>query len=124
MVVGIPAGAFLGIIAGLVGIGGGIWLSPFLILSGLAHPKQAAATASLFILTNSISGFIGHSISKPLDLSLLIPLAAIVLVGGLLGSKYGAFKFDHDKIRLIVAAIVAAAGIELTIKLINSLIRL
>lgn len=124
MIVGIPVGAFLGFIAGLVGIGGGIWLSPFLILSGLADPKQAAATASLFILTNSISGFIGHSISKPLDFSLLIPLAVVVLIGGLLGSRYGAFKFNHDKIRMIVAAIVAVAGIELTMKLINSLTHL
>jgi hypothetical protein len=47
-----------------------------------------------------------------------------VLLGRLLGSRYGALKFDHDKIRMIVAAIVAAAGVELAIKLINSLIHL
>ncbi len=50
-VIGTPVGAVLGSIAGLVGIGGGIWLSPFLILSRLAVPKRAAATASFFILT-------------------------------------------------------------------------
>jgi uncharacterized membrane protein YfcA len=67
-IIGIPIGALLGSVAGLIGIGGGIWLSPLLILTGLANPKQSAATASLFILTNSISGFAAHSISKPLDL--------------------------------------------------------
>jgi uncharacterized protein len=118
MAIAIPMGAFLGVIAGIVGIGGGIWLSPFLILTGLAHPKQAAATASLFILTNSVSGFIGHSITKIIDFYLLIPLAVVVLIGGFLGSRLGISKFDHDKIRIIVAAIVAVVGIELTFKLI------
>ena len=117
VMIGIPVGAVLGTVAGLVGIGGGIWLSPLLILTGLADPKQAAATASIFILTNSISGFLAHSISKPLDLSLLVPLAFVVLAGGFIGSRFGAFKFGHDKIRIIVGALVAVAGISLTLKL-------
>lgn len=116
-ITGIPIGALLGSVAGLVGIGGGIWLSPLLILTGLANPKQSAATASLFILTNSISGFAAHSISKPLDLYFLLPLACVVLAGGIIGSRLGAFRFDHDKIRMIIGAIVAVAAINLTIKL-------
>ena len=119
MAIGIPVGAFLGLIAGIVGIGGGIWLSPLLILAGLANPKQAAAAASLFILTNSISGFIGHSLWKPIDFSLLIPLGIVVLAGGLIGSRFGAFKLDHNKIRMIVAGVVAVAGIELSIKFLS-----
>ena len=117
VMIGIPVGAVLGTVAGLVGIGGGIWLSPLLILTGLADPKQAAATASIFILTNSISGFLAHSISKPLDLSLLVPLAFVVLAGGFIGSRFGAFKFGHDKIRIIVGALVTVAAISLTLKL-------
>lgn len=116
-IIGIPIGALLGSVAGVVGIGGGIWLSPLLILTGLANPKQSAATASLFILTNSISGFAAHSISKPLDLYFLLPLACVVLAGGIIGSRLGAFRFDHDKIRMIIGAIVAVAAINLTIKL-------
>jgi uncharacterized membrane protein YfcA len=119
MAIGIPVGAFLGFIAGIVGIGGGIWLSPLLILTGLANPKQAAAAASLFILTNSIRGFIGHSIWKSIDFSLLIPLGIVVLAGGLIGSRFGAFKFDHNKIKMIVAGVVAVAGIELSIKFLS-----
>ena len=116
-IIGIPVGALLGSVAGLIGIGGGIWLSPLLILTGLANPKQSAATASLFILTNSISGFTAQSISKPLDLYFLFPLACVVLAGGIIGSRLGAFRFDHDKIRMIIGAIVAVAAINLTIKL-------
>lgn len=116
-IIGIPIGALLGSVAGLIGIGGGIWLSPLLILTGLTNPKQSAATASLFILTNSISGFAAQSISKPLDLYFLFPLACVVLAGGIIGSRLGAFRFDHDKIRMIIGAIVAIAAINLTIKL-------
>jgi uncharacterized membrane protein YfcA len=120
VVVGVPTGSALGVLAGVVGIGGGIWLSPLLILTGLADPKKAAATASLFILANSISGFAGHSIGKPVDLSLVIPLALVVLAGGLIGSRFGAFKFDHDRIRIIVGALVAVAA---TLLLLNQLLK-
>lgn len=114
VLVGLPTGAILGSVAGIVGIGGGIWLSPLLILSGLADPKRAAATASLFILANSISGFIAHSTTKPIDVQFLIPLALVVLAGGLIGSRLGAFKLNHDKIRIIVGALVAVAAVVIT----------
>jgi len=110
-----PLGALLGGISGLVGIGGGIWLSPILIMSGLANPKEAAASASLFILTNSISGFIAHYINniQHIDFDLVMPLSVIVLVGGILGSRLGAFKFDHNKIIMIIGILVALAAINL-----------
>lgn len=114
-----PIGALLGGISGLVGIGGGIWLSPILIMSGLANPKEAAASASLFILTNSISGFIAHYINniQHIDFDLVIPLSVIVLFGGILGSRLGAFKFDHNKIIMIIGILVALAAINLATKL-------
>ncbi len=116
VLVGIPAGAILGLVAGLVGIGGGIWLSPLLILSGMADPKRAAATSSLFIVANSVAGFFGQSVSKPVDFTILLPLALVVLAGGVIGSRLGALRLDHDKIRVIVGTIVAVAGINLMIK--------
>jgi uncharacterized membrane protein YfcA len=116
VLIGIPTGGILGVVAGLVGIGGGIWLSPLLILSRMADPKRAAATSSIFIVANSISGFLGQSVSKPIDLAVLLPLALVVLGGGLLGSMLGALRLDHDKIRIIVGAIVAIAGLNLMIK--------
>jgi len=103
----------LGSIAGLVGIGGGIWLSPILILSRLADPKRAAATASFFILTNSISGFAGHAITKTIDLELLFPLLVVVIIGGFLGSRFGAFKIEQNVLRMIVGGIVAVAAFNI-----------
>ena len=65
-------------------------------MSRLANPKQAApASASLFILTNSISGFIAHTITKDIDFGLVIPLSIVVLIGGLMSSRLGALKFVH-----------------------------
>ena len=116
ILIGIPTGAMLGVVAGLVGIGGGIWLSPLLILTRMADTKRAAATSSVFIVANSVSGFLGQSLSKPVDFAILLPLGLVVLTGGLLGSRLGAFRFDHDKMRVIVGAIVAVAAINLTIK--------
>jgi len=112
-IISTPIGAVLGSIAGLVGIGGGIWLSPFLILSRLAVPKRAAATASFFILTNSISGFAGHAITKTINLELVLPLLMVVMVGGFLGSRFGAFKIDHNVIRMIIGGIVAVAALNI-----------
>lgn len=113
----LPLGALLGTISGLVGIGGGIWLSPILILTGLANPKTAAASASLFIFTNSVSGLVAHSITQEVDFALILPLALVVLLGGFLGSRLGAFKMSHEKLIFIVGIIVAVAGINLATRL-------
>jgi uncharacterized protein len=115
----LPLGAILGTVSGLVGIGGGIWLSPILILTGLANPKTAAASASLFILTNSVSGLVAHSITKEVDFTLILPLAFVVLLGGFLGSRLGAFKLSHEKLIYIVGIIVAIAGLNLATRLVK-----
>ncbi len=111
--IGSPIGAVLGSIAGLVGIGGGIWLSPILILSRLAIPKRVAATASFFILTNSISGFAGHALTKPINFELVLPLLAIVMIGGFLGSRMGVLKINHNVIRIIVGGIITVAALNI-----------
>ena len=113
----LPLGAILGTVSGLVGIGGGIWLSPILILTGLANPKTAAASASLFILTNSVSGLVAHSITQEVDFALILPLAFVVLLGGFLGSRLGALKLSHEKLIFIIGIIVAVAGINLATRL-------
>ena len=115
-IIGTPVGVVLGSIAGLVGIGGGIWLSPLLILSRFANPKSVAATASFFILTNSISGFTAHAITKTIDLELLVPLLIVVLIGGFLGSRFGAIKIEQNILRMIVGGIVAVAAFNMALK--------
>jgi uncharacterized membrane protein YfcA len=84
-------GGFLGFLSGMVGIGGGIFLSPLLLVLRWATPKQIAATAAFFILVNSVSGLIGQlSKGVPADaMGSHWPLFAAVLVGGQIGSRLG-----------------------------------
>lgn len=82
-------GAALGLLSGMVGIGGGIFLSPLLMLLRWADPKKSAATASIFILLNSISGLFGQWV-KGVDVNAITPSAAlfaVVFVGGQIGSR-------------------------------------
>jgi uncharacterized membrane protein YfcA len=95
-VVSFITGGLLGLLSGMVGIGGGIFLSPLLINLGWARSKNAAAIASVFILVNSFSGLVGQfakSSSLP-DPMTYVPLFIAVIVGGQIGSRIG----THGKI--------------------------
>jgi uncharacterized protein len=107
-------GGVVGFLSGMVGIGGGIFLSPLLNLAKWDTPRKIAATASLFILMNSLSGIAGQLYGLPADIDWLpiVFLAAAVFVGGQLGSRMGAVKFDQLLIRRITAIVVLLAGIE------------
>lgn len=92
----LTVGSSLGLVSGMVGIGGGIFLSPLLINMGWMRSKEAAATASLFILLNSIAGLLGQFLRNPhlqgLDNNLLLFLA--VILGGQIGIRLG----THQKV--------------------------
>jgi hypothetical protein len=110
---GLPTGAALGFLAGLVGIGGGIFLAPVLLLSGWTGPKQAAAAASLFIVINSAAGLVGQ-VSRGLHLDAsVLPLAAAVLVGGQVGSRIGAYHLPARGVQRLLAALILAVGLRL-----------
>ena len=111
-------GGAIGFLSGMVGIGGGIFLSPVLNLMKWDSPKKIAATASLFILVNSIAGIAGQLsvLPKEVNFTRIGLLCAAVLAGGQLGSRMGALKFDHLVVRRITAVVVFAAGIEVLIK--------
>lgn len=82
-------GAALGLLSGMVGIGGGIFLSPLLMLLRWANPKKAAATASIFILLNSLSGLMGQW-AKGFNTDAIttsLPLFVAVFIGGQIGSR-------------------------------------
>lgn len=88
---GLVTGAMLGLLSGLVGVGGGIFLTPLLLFVGWANPKEAAAVSAPFILVNSLAGLAGmtlagHSIPLPMDFPIWLGAA---LLGGLLGSAWG-----------------------------------
>lgn len=106
-------GGSIGCLAGLVGIGGGIFLSPVLNLLKWDTPKRIAATASIFILVNSIAGVSGQltHIGEVSFLRILL-LCIAVFIGGQLGSRTGAVKFSPLVIRRVTAILVLAAGIN------------
>ena len=100
-------GSILGLISGLVGIGGGIFLSPILFLLKAAEPKFIATTASLFILINSISGIFGQ-LSKGNILTSIIdywPLFICVLIGGFIGN-YLNLKFFSNRIMVFITSVL------------------
>lgn len=106
-------GAGIGVFSGMIGIGGGIILSPLLILLGWANLKQAAATSALFILVNSISGLGGlmqQGIHFSPDMLLFVGVA---LVGGIGGSYFGAFQFNQKTLKISLSAVLLIASLKL-----------
>jgi uncharacterized membrane protein YfcA len=105
-------GGLIGLLSGVVGIGGGIFLSPILNLSRWDTPKNVAATASFFILVNSIAGLAGqfwqHKFTA--DWSLSVPLLLAVFVGGQVGSRFSALKINALRVRQVTAVLVFYAG--------------
>jgi len=111
-------GGAIGFLSGMVGIGGGIFLSPLLNLLKWDTPKKIAATASVFILVNSISGIAGQLSQLPAGINYqrIGLLCIAVLAGGQLGSRMGAVRFNPLLIRRLTAALVFIAGVEVLSK--------
>jgi uncharacterized membrane protein YfcA len=104
-------GAALGLLSGLTGVGGGIFLSPVLLMLGWAATKQTSAVSALFILVNSIAGLAAGLTMKAASLPAYVwVLAGAVLVGGWLGAEYGSRRFANPLVRRILAVVLAAAG--------------
>jgi len=114
---GILGGA-IGFLSGMVGIGGGIFLSPVLNLMKWDTPKKIAAAASFFILVNSVSGIAGQLSTRPtgMNYTTIGLLCAAVFAGGQIGSRLGAVKFDQLLVRRITAIVVFVAGVEVLVK--------
>ena len=108
-------GSILGFVAGTVGIGGGIYLIPIIILTGLGTAKEAAATGAAFILLNSIVGLSARTESiSSLPWESMWPLAVSVLVGGYAGSRLGAGKWEPQWIQQVLGGIILVAIVILS----------
>lgn len=107
-------GGGIGFLSGMVGIGGGIFLSPVFNLLKWDTPKHIAATASFFILINSVSGLAGQLVQNKftLDWAFALPLLFAVLLGGQLGSRFSALKFNQVLVRQATAVLVLYAGVN------------
>ena len=112
-------GGILGFISGIVGIGGGIFLSPILFLLKVARPKHIIVAASLFILINSVSGIIGQ-LTKNLILTEVqdyFYLLIAVLIGGQIGNYLNLKIFTSKLLALVTASLVLFVAIKLGLKL-------
>jgi uncharacterized membrane protein YfcA len=106
-------GAGLGLLAGLTGTGGGIFLTPLLLFCRWAHIRQAAAVSALFIWVNSIAGLIGYFTKVHSIPSLGWVLAPAAIIGGIIGSHLGSRRFAVRVISLCLATVLLIAGMKL-----------
>ncbi|MED5231902.1 MAG: sulfite exporter TauE/SafE family protein [Candidatus Thermoplasmatota archaeon] len=108
----VPAGAGIGLLSGIVGVGGGIFLSPLVLLKRWATPKAAAATAALFIWVNSAAALTGSYLSGEwlVELETIAPFGSAVLIGGFVGSKLGADLVPQRVVRVVLVVVLLLAA--------------
>jgi uncharacterized protein len=111
--VAISLGGFLGLLAGLTGTGGGIFLTPLLLLKRWAHAKSAAAVSALFILVNSISGLLGNLSSTKNFPPFAVGLAVAAVIGGTAGSYFGSQRIGASTIKRLLSVVLLIAGTKL-----------
>ena len=108
-------GALIGLLSGLVGVGGGIFLTPVLLLMHWAEPKTAAGNSALFILVNSVAGLAGNYAQVS-----VVPSAAWIWIGaavagGLIGSMLGAKRLGSITLRRVLAVVLFFAAVKLMV---------
>jgi uncharacterized membrane protein YfcA len=118
IIIALVCGAILGFIAGVTGIGGGVYLVPLIILIGLGTAKEAAACGAFFIWVNSVSGLIARLQHNAIDLEHYLPLIAGAVVGGLAGALLGAGRFHPQTMQKILGSILIVAIFLLSNKVI------
>lgn len=112
--IGLGIGGAIGFLSGLIGIGGGIILSPVILLLRWGTVKEAAAVSALFIWVNSMSGLIGqYSQEKLIIHSNSWLMISLVIVGGFIGAYLGSKKLNSKKLRYLLSALLLAAAIKL-----------
>jgi uncharacterized membrane protein YfcA len=109
----LACGGALGLVAGLTGTGGGIFLSPVMLVFNWADTKRTAATASLFVLLNSLAGLGGMATTGWSPPAWLAVLAVSACAGGLIGSTYGSRRATPRILFLLLAGVLLIAGVKL-----------
>ena len=109
----LASGAMIGLLSGLTGTGGGIFLTPLLLQMRWAQAKRAAAVSSLFILVNSVAGLAGNLASTRQWPGYIVPLLVAAALGGFIGSYLGSRHFAPPIIKRLLAAVLLIAGLKL-----------
>ena len=111
----LPVGAVLGLLSGLVGVGGGIFLTPLLLMAGWARTRVAAAVSAPFILLNSLAGLLGwwgQDQGWP-PVHFVAPLLLAAIIGGSLGSWLGSRRLAPETIKRALALVLLVAGLKM-----------
>lgn len=110
-------GIMIGIVAGLTGIGGGVYLAPLLILAGIAEPKTTASTTTVFIMLNSLAGIAARAPRLALILPnpLLLVTIPVVIIAAQLGSYLGSKRLRQSGVRRVIGAILITVGVYLSV---------
>lgn len=110
---GLFVGGSIGFFSGLIGIGGGIILSPVILILGWGKVKEAAAVSAAFIWVNSAAGLVGH-LSRGVSVDLhIFPLVLIAVIGGLAGGYFGSFKLNNLTLKRVLAFVLIVACAKL-----------
>jgi hypothetical protein len=115
LVVALPVSAGIGMISGIVGVGGGIFLSPLILLMGWANPKQTSATSACFIFVNSLAGLAGRFTGGLFEIGLLAPFVAAAFLGGLAGAHLGANLFSSRTLQRALGVVLIIAAYKLLV---------
>lgn len=106
-------GAIIGLMSGMIGIGGGIILSPVLLLLKWTNQKQTAAISALFIFVNSIAGLLGQFTKGITFTPNMAMYVAVAFTGGLLGAYLGSIKFNQNILKYTLATVLLVASYKL-----------
>ena len=109
------SGSAMGLLSGLTGVGGGIFLSPFVLLMGWASTRVTSGVAAAFILLNSLAGLAGYMSHASLPEYDLTWWALAVAAGGWLGAEIGSRRLAANWIRRLLALVLAIAGTKLVL---------
>ncbi|MEP7196132.1 MAG: sulfite exporter TauE/SafE family protein [Saprospiraceae bacterium] len=113
LIISLFVGLIIGLISGIIGIGGGIILSPLILLMNWAKIKSTAAVSALFIFVNSLSGLLGNAMNGiQLDESINL-MVIVALIGGFCGSYVGSSKFNTFHLKMLLSLVLLIATIKL-----------
>ena len=108
--VAIPSGVFIGLASGFLGIGGGVFLGPLVLLLGWAAPREVAAMSSATVFTLSVAGLAAHGLRGAIDFQIAAPLTIAVLAGGLAGAHLAETRLSPTALKRLFAVIILIAA--------------